>query len=258
MRDRDREWQKKINFPRGPMNESVTGPGLPERCREIGVFEHRCQLPAGHEGYHDWTYRERVPPTGDAPGLHFDLRPVGERPAPPETEQPLLTDEGFEAGHAGKIPVVGSPAPRGPQEEHESFGGLTQLLAHAQRVAAEVRRAHPAPTDGSEDSLEGEAAHVIRRLADTIVAAPVRTGRMDLHDELDRRFPVCDDFAAFVEAPRGPTDAPPLLPDTFVERVVRIAQGMSEPNEDVMVRLSAFEASAIRRGSQEPRPQAET
>lgn len=36
-----------------------------------------------------------------------------------------------------------------------------------------------------------------------------RTGRMDLHDELDRRFPVYDDFAAFVWVPAPQGDAPP-------------------------------------------------
>ena len=38
-------------------------------------------------------------------------------------------------------------------------------------------------------------------------AAPVapRTERMDLHDEMDRRFPLFEDFAAFVKRGEAPT-----------------------------------------------------
>lgn len=39
------------------------------------------------------------------------------------------------------------------------------------------------------------------------------------------------------------------LPDTFVERVYRTVQAMREPTDDATVTLSAFEASAIRRGA---------
>lgn len=50
---------------------------------------------------------------------------------------------------------------------------------------------------------------------------------------------------------RGPS---PRLPDTFVERAIRAAQVMVDPNDDTAVMLSAFEASAIRRGVSAPAP----
>lgn len=58
------------------------------------------------------------------------------------------------------------------------------------------------------------------------------------------------ELAAVRAAPlRGPS---PRLPDTFVERAIRAAQVMVDPNDDTAVMLSAFEASAIRRGVSAP------
>ncbi len=46
-----------------------------------------------------------------------------------------------------------------------------------------------------------------------------------------------------------PVPAAPRLPDTFIERAIQVAHGLKEPNADHAVILTAFEASAIRRGS---------
>ncbi len=45
---------------------------------------------------------------------------------------------------------------------------------------------------------------------------PPRTQRMDLHDELDERFPLFEDFRAFVDA------APTEVTDAMVERLAKV------------------------------------